>query len=236
MTQPRDRHRRCRTGGQRLGGPPLRRRRLRRRPARRRRGASSQARRGARRRWRRCDDGGRRRDRRRGRDRASRGMAERFGRIDVLHFNPSAFREKDPLAAHRRRAARGRRARRRRAAHRGPGRPAVHVAPAPGSPSPAAWPPTSRGTEAASLGVQKAGVRNLVHSLDTTLKPDGIRAVVRHRPRSAGAGRARSPRSGWPRRSTTPPSRTRSSGTWRCPTPASAARRDRGPTRAGRGP
>jgi NAD(P)-dependent dehydrogenase (short-subunit alcohol dehydrogenase family) len=25
--------------------------------------------------------------------------------------------------------------------------------------------------------VQKAGVRNLVHSLDTTLEPDGIRAV-----------------------------------------------------------
>ena len=32
--------------------------------------------------------------------------------------------------------------------------------------------------KAASLGVQKAGVRNLVHSLDTTLKPDGIRAVT----------------------------------------------------------
>ena len=31
--------------------------------------------------------------------------------------------------------------------------------------------------EAASLGVQKAGVRNLVRSLDTTLAPDGIRAV-----------------------------------------------------------
>ena len=30
---------------------------------------------------------------------------------------------------------------------------------------------------AASLGVQKAGVRNLVHSLDKTLAPDGIRAV-----------------------------------------------------------
>ena len=30
---------------------------------------------------------------------------------------------------------------------------------------------------AASLGVQKAGLRNLVHSLDTTLAPDGIRAV-----------------------------------------------------------
>jgi NAD(P)-dependent dehydrogenase (short-subunit alcohol dehydrogenase family) len=30
---------------------------------------------------------------------------------------------------------------------------------------------------AASLGVQKAGVRNLVRSLDATLAPDGIRAV-----------------------------------------------------------
>ena len=30
---------------------------------------------------------------------------------------------------------------------------------------------------AASLGVQKAGLQNLVRSLDTTLKPDGIRAV-----------------------------------------------------------
>ena len=25
-------------------------------------------------------------------------LAERFGRVDVLHFNPSAFREKDPLS------------------------------------------------------------------------------------------------------------------------------------------
>ena len=32
--------------------------------------------------------------------------------------------------------------------------------------------------EAASLGVQKAGVRNLVTSLDDTLAPDGIRAVA----------------------------------------------------------
>ena len=31
--------------------------------------------------------------------------------------------------------------------------------------------------EAPSLGVQKAGLRNLVCSLDTTLEPDGIRAV-----------------------------------------------------------
>ena len=31
--------------------------------------------------------------------------------------------------------------------------------------------------EAASLGVQKAGLRNLVRSIDATLEPDGIRAV-----------------------------------------------------------
>jgi NAD(P)-dependent dehydrogenase (short-subunit alcohol dehydrogenase family) len=31
--------------------------------------------------------------------------------------------------------------------------------------------------QAASLGVQKAGIRNLVHSLDATLAPHGIRAV-----------------------------------------------------------
>ena len=31
--------------------------------------------------------------------------------------------------------------------------------------------------EAASLGVQKAGLRNLVRSIDTTLEPEGIRAV-----------------------------------------------------------
>ena len=30
---------------------------------------------------------------------------------------------------------------------------------------------------AASLGVQKAGVRNLVHSLDAALEDDGVRAV-----------------------------------------------------------
>jgi hypothetical protein len=31
--------------------------------------------------------------------------------------------------------------------------------------------------EAASLGVQKAGLRNLVQSLDATLAPEGVRAV-----------------------------------------------------------
>lgn len=99
------------------------------------------------------------------------------GRIDVLHFNPSAFRMKDPLQLSvdellddlRLGVA--------------PLLPAVQ----------AARPFLSAGGrilvtgsaaadrpwhEAASLGVQKAAVRNLVSSLDATLKPDGIRAVA----------------------------------------------------------
>lgn len=105
-----------------------------------------------------------------------RSMGETFGRIDVLHFNPSAFREKDPLEltvdelledvalgvgalltsvqAARPFMSSGAR---------------VTV-----TGSMAADKPWNR---AASLGVQKAGVRNLVHSLDATLAPDGIRAV-----------------------------------------------------------
>jgi NAD(P)-dependent dehydrogenase (short-subunit alcohol dehydrogenase family) len=107
---------------------------------------------------------------------AVRGIGEHFGRIDVLHFNPSAFREKDPLEltvpelledvalgvgalltavqAARPYMSSGAR---------------VTV-----TGSMAADKPWNR---AASLGVQKAGLRNLVHSLDTTLEPDGIRAV-----------------------------------------------------------
>ena len=107
---------------------------------------------------------------------AVRAIGDHFGRIDVLHFNPSAFREKDPLeltvaellqdvalgvgallttvqAARPYLSAGGR----------------VTV-----TGSMAADEPWNR---AASLGVQKAGVRNLVHSLDATLEPDGIRAV-----------------------------------------------------------
>ncbi|WP_243057193.1 SDR family oxidoreductase [Nocardioides sp. SR21] len=112
---------------------------------------------------------------------ATTAAIQRFGgfadRIDVLHFNPSAFREKDPLelsvaelledvalgvgalltavqAARPFMSAGGR----------------VTV-----TGSMAADKPWNR---AASLGVQKAGVRNLVRSLDTTLEPDGIRAVT----------------------------------------------------------
>ena len=103
-------------------------------------------------------------------------MGEVFGSIDVLHFNPSAFRELDPLeltvadlledvalgvgalltsvqAARPFMSAGGR----------------VTVTGSMAADKP--W------HKAASLGVQKAGVRNLVRSLDTTLAPDDIRAV-----------------------------------------------------------
>lgn len=103
-------------------------------------------------------------------------MAAALGRVDVLHFNPSAFREKDPLelevselledvalgvgalltavqAARPHMSAGGR----------------ITV-----TGSMAADKPWNR---AATLGVQKAGIRNLVRSIDTTLQPDGIRAV-----------------------------------------------------------
>jgi NADP-dependent 3-hydroxy acid dehydrogenase YdfG len=107
---------------------------------------------------------------------AIRTLGDHFARIDVLHFNPSAFLEKDPLeltvaellqdvalgvgalltavqAAH---------------PYLGPGgRVTVTGSMAADQP----W------HKAASLGVQKAGVRNLVHSLDATLEPAGIRAV-----------------------------------------------------------
>lgn len=109
-----------------------------------------------------------------------RAAVERFGghtgRVDVLHFNPSAFRAKDPLQltveelladvavgvgalmtavqAARPFMSRG-------------ARITATGSAAADRPSPAA----------ASLGIQKAGLRNLVHSLDRTLEPDGIRAV-----------------------------------------------------------
>ena len=107
---------------------------------------------------------------------AVRRFGEHTGHIDVLHFNPSAFREKDPLsltvselledvalgvgalltvvqAARPYMSAGGR----------------ISVTGSMAADEP--W------EKAASLGVQKAGVRNLVHSLDKTLKDDGIRAV-----------------------------------------------------------
>lgn len=107
---------------------------------------------------------------------AVRRFGEHTGHIDVLHFNPSAFREKDPMSltvaelledvalgvgalltvvqAARPYMSTG-------------GRISVTGSMAADDP----W------EGAASLGVQKAGVRNLVRSLDKTLAPDRIRAV-----------------------------------------------------------
>lgn len=104
------------------------------------------------------------------------GLGEAFGRIDVLHFNPSAYRASDPL-------------------HLSVDELLADVAVGVGAlltAVQAARPFMSSGARvtvtgsmaadepssaAASLGVQKAGVRNLVHSLDDVLAPDGIRAV-----------------------------------------------------------
>ena len=104
------------------------------------------------------------------------GFGEKFGRIDVLHFNPSAFRQKTPLEL--------------TAAELledvGLGVGALLTAVQAARPyMSAGGRVTATGSmaadkpwnEAASLGVQKAGLRNLVLSLDRTLEPDGIRAV-----------------------------------------------------------
>jgi NAD(P)-dependent dehydrogenase (short-subunit alcohol dehydrogenase family) len=103
-------------------------------------------------------------------------MAEHTGRVDLLHFNPSAFREKDPLELTVAELLQD--------VALGVGALLTAVQ--------AVRPYMSAGArvtvtgsmaadqpwhKAASLGIQKAGVRNLVHSLDATLKERGIRAV-----------------------------------------------------------
>jgi NAD(P)-dependent dehydrogenase (short-subunit alcohol dehydrogenase family) len=101
---------------------------------------------------------------------------ERFGRIDVLHFNPSVFRHQDPLALSPDELLEDLRL--------GVGALLVAVQAARPFMSPGGR-VTATGSmaadrpwhEAASLGVQKAGLRNLVRSIDATLEPHGIRAV-----------------------------------------------------------
>ena len=103
-------------------------------------------------------------------------MAEHTGRVDLLHFNPSAFREKDPLdltvAELLEDVALGVGALLTCVQAARPFMSAGARVTVTGSM--AADEPWSK---TASLGVQKAGVRNLVQSLDATLEPDGIRAV-----------------------------------------------------------
>jgi NAD(P)-dependent dehydrogenase (short-subunit alcohol dehydrogenase family) len=107
---------------------------------------------------------------------AVRRLAEGYGRVDWLHFNPSAFRQKDPLSLTAAELL----------ADVGLGVGALLTALQAVRPflqpggrvtatgSMAADKPWN---EAASLGVQKAGLRNLVRSIDTTLRPEGVRAV-----------------------------------------------------------
>src|SRR5699024_1724192 len=107
---------------------------------------------------------------------AVQSFASHTKRIDVLHFNPSAYRAKDPLALSPAELAQD----------VGLGVGALLTA------LQAARPFMSSGgrvtatgsmaadlpsASAASLGVQKAGLRNLIYSIDSTLKADGIRAV-----------------------------------------------------------
>lgn len=100
----------------------------------------------------------------------------REGRIDVLHFNLSTFRQADPLQlsadelledVRRGVAALLTAAQAARPFMSAGGRVTATGSMAADRPSAAA----------ASLGVQKAALRNLVRSLDTALRPDGIRAV-----------------------------------------------------------
>ena len=96
--------------------------------------------------------------------------------IGLLHFNPSAWREKTPLELTATELLDD--------VHLGVGalltavqaaRPHLRAgARITATGSMAADQPSY---QAASLGVQKAGLRNLVRSLDATLAPDGIRAV-----------------------------------------------------------
>jgi NAD(P)-dependent dehydrogenase (short-subunit alcohol dehydrogenase family) len=103
------------------------------------------------------------------------GLSAGFGRVDWLHFNPSAFRAKDPLSLTSAELLED----------VGLGVAALLTALQVVRPlMSAGGRVTATGSmsadlpshEAASLGVQKAGLRNLLRSIDDTLAPDGIRA------------------------------------------------------------
>jgi NAD(P)-dependent dehydrogenase (short-subunit alcohol dehydrogenase family) len=104
------------------------------------------------------------------------GFGRHHHRIDVLHFNPSTSREKDALTlspdelledlrlgvAPLLTAVQ---------AARPFFRPGARVLATGSRSADRPW------SQAASLGVQKAGLRNLVRSLDATLRTEGVRAV-----------------------------------------------------------
>ncbi len=105
------------------------------------------------------------------------GIGQRYGRIDVLHFNPSAFRQVDALHLTTAQLFED------LAVGVAPVLPAVQAA-KPFMPAGARVLVTGSQAadtpwhEAPSLGMQKAAVRNLVISLDATLAIVGIRAVA----------------------------------------------------------
>ncbi|MBF4163954.1 SDR family NAD(P)-dependent oxidoreductase [Nocardioides acrostichi] len=106
-----------------------------------------------------------------------RGVGERHGRIDVLHFNPSFWRERNPLELTVPELLED------VALGAGVLLPAVQAArPFQSSGSRVLVTGSMAADEpnpaAASLGVQKAAVRNLVASLDGVLADDDIRAVA----------------------------------------------------------
>ena len=103
-------------------------------------------------------------------------LGQAFGTVDVAHFNPSAYREKDPLGLTVEELLADVRlgvgalltfVQAARPFMTAGGRITVTGSMAADEP----W------FGAASLGVQKAGVRNLVRSIDARLEADGIRAV-----------------------------------------------------------
>jgi NADP-dependent 3-hydroxy acid dehydrogenase YdfG len=104
------------------------------------------------------------------------GFVEQLGHIDVLHFNPSVFRHADPLHLSAEELLED--------VHVGTAALLTAVQAARPALGPGAR-VTVTGSmaadrpwhEACSLGVQKAALRNLVLSLDTTLAPAGVRAA-----------------------------------------------------------
>src|SRR3954464_1630576 len=107
---------------------------------------------------------------------AVRELGDRFGRVDVLHFNPSTYRGVDVMELTVRELLED--------VALGVGGLLIAVQAARPYLTPGAR-VTATGSmaadrpdpSAATLGVQKAALRNLVHSLDAALAPDGIRAV-----------------------------------------------------------
>jgi len=107
---------------------------------------------------------------------AVRELGDRFGRVDVLHFNPSAYRGVDVMELTvpelLEDVALGVGGLLTAVQAASPYLTEGAVVTATGSMA-ADRPDPS----AATLGIQKAALRNLVHSLDAALAPEGIRAV-----------------------------------------------------------